>query len=175
MRDIRKIVIHCSDSPYGERDLIEGWHLDRGWQSIGYHYVILNGRIEGSYDYQADKDGTIQLGRDLDDDGDVDEHAGAHAFGLNPTSLGVCLIGPAFTPHQIRVAHGVAAGLVERYGLEVDDVIGHKETPHERAKPARERKTCPELDMGAFRRNVQDVIVGIGIAKDISEGLGSDG
>ena len=43
MREIKKIIIHCSDSEFGDAALIDKWHKERGWTGIGYHYVILNG------------------------------------------------------------------------------------------------------------------------------------
>ena len=38
-----RITIHCSDSEWGNADVIDEWHKKRGWDGIGYHYVILNG------------------------------------------------------------------------------------------------------------------------------------
>ena len=42
MRDIKRIILHCSDSP-DENDkvdakMIKTWHKERGWKDIGYHY-----------------------------------------------------------------------------------------------------------------------------------------
>jgi N-acetylmuramoyl-L-alanine amidase len=59
---------------------IRQWHLDRGWLDIGYTYVIR-------------RNGSVEKGRDLDNDGDVDEEIGAHALGHNSHSLGICLVG----------------------------------------------------------------------------------
>jgi N-acetylmuramoyl-L-alanine amidase len=76
MRKINKIVIHCADTPRGvEFDSldIKKWHLERGFSDIGYHYVIL-------------LDGTIELGRCL-------KKQGAHARGVNKSSIGICYIG----------------------------------------------------------------------------------
>lgn len=78
MRKIDKIIVHCSDTPEG-RDVraeeIRRWHKAKGWQDIGYHYVI-------------DLDGTIEAGRDI-------ETAGAHTQGQNATSIGICYVGGA--------------------------------------------------------------------------------
>lgn len=77
MRDINRIIIHCSATPEG-RDIdaatIRGWHVnERKWSDIGYHYVIkLNGEIES--------------GRPLD-------ISGAHVKGHNADSIGICYIG----------------------------------------------------------------------------------
>ena len=79
MREINRIIIHCSATPEG-RDVdaatIKKWHTEeRGWSDIGYHYVI---KIDGS----------IESGRPLD-------VAGAHTKGHNADSIGICYIGGA--------------------------------------------------------------------------------
>ena len=76
MRDIDKIIIHCSATPEGvffDASRIDKWHRDRGWSGIGYHYVIL-------------LDGTIEYGRDI-------KKTGAHTLGHNTGSIGICYIG----------------------------------------------------------------------------------
>ena len=43
MRDIDKIIIHCSATPpdmHVDAERIDSWHKERGWSGIGYHYVI---------------------------------------------------------------------------------------------------------------------------------------
>ena len=76
MRTINKIIIHCSATQEG-RDLdaaeINRWHLKRGWNGIGYHYVVL-------------LDGTIEYGRSI-------YKQGAHVKGENEKSIGICYIG----------------------------------------------------------------------------------
>lgn len=76
MREINKVILHCSDTIEGAHidvDTIRQWHKARGWNDIGYHYVIY-------------LDGTIHKGRDLD-------IVGAHCRGNNKDSIGVCYIG----------------------------------------------------------------------------------
>lgn len=76
MRDIDKIIVHCSATQEG-KDLnaaeINRWHLKRGWKGIGYHYVVL-------------LDGTIEYGRNIDEQG-------AHVKNHNKGSIGICYIG----------------------------------------------------------------------------------
>lgn len=76
MRDIERIIIHCSATP-PKRDVtaddIRQWHLARGWADIGYHYVV---RL----------DGTVESGRPI-------TRQGAHARGHNKDSIGICYIG----------------------------------------------------------------------------------
>lgn len=76
MRNITKIIVHCSATPEG-RDFtvadIDKWHKARGWQGIGYHYVVY-------------RDGSVHEGRNI-------AVAGAHTSGHNKNSIGVCYIG----------------------------------------------------------------------------------
>lgn len=76
MREIKKIIVHCSATPESMdvgAEEIRRWHKERGWSDIGYHDVIR-------------RDGTLEKGRDM-------SIAGAHAKGHNFSSIGVCLIG----------------------------------------------------------------------------------
>lgn len=97
------VVIHCSDSAFGNAALITKWHIkERGWDNIGYHYVILNGKLS-SMAFNGMFDGSIETGRPLDDDNKIEwDEVGAHVRGHNTTSIGICLIGKPgrFTPSQ---------------------------------------------------------------------------
>ena len=76
MRLINEIIIHCSDTPEGRDTSLEeirSWHIARGFSDIGYHYVI---HIDGS----------VGVGRSLD-------KIGAHCYGHNRNSVGICYIG----------------------------------------------------------------------------------
>jgi N-acetylmuramoyl-L-alanine amidase len=133
MRKINKIVIHCSDSEFGNASLIREWHTkERGWQDIGYHYVITNGIVESAFSYDEDKDGVIEEGRPL-------EISGAHVKGHNKNSVGVCLIGKHhFTGKQLYNALPTLLRLlISAYKLSVDDVCGHTELDS--------NKTCPNF------------------------------
>lgn len=90
MAEKRKIIVHCSatppswmeeSSPEAKVAEIRRWHVEeRGWRDIAYAEVI-------------DRDGTRVKGRDLDGDGDTWEEIGAHTYGENDDSIGICLIG----------------------------------------------------------------------------------
>ena len=44
MRKISLIVVHCSAVRPWKRSSaadIDGWHKDKGWKGIGYHYVAI--------------------------------------------------------------------------------------------------------------------------------------
>jgi len=76
MRKINKIILHCSATPEGrQHDVadIRRWHLKRGFNDIGYHYLI-------------HIDGTIEEGRPL-------SKQGAHCSGQNRGSIGICYVG----------------------------------------------------------------------------------
>ena len=76
MRDIDKIIIHCSATREGEEfsvETIRSWHKKRGWADVGYHYIV-------------HLDGSISYGRDVD-------IIGAHTKGHNTGSIGICYIG----------------------------------------------------------------------------------
>lgn len=76
MREINKIILHCSATKEGELFTVEDidrWHKARGFKCIGYHYVI----------YQ---NGRIKNGRPVNE-------IGAHCKGYNKNSIGICYIG----------------------------------------------------------------------------------
>lgn len=76
MRKINEIIIHCTATPAGRNvsiGEIDRWHRARGFNGIGYHFVIA-------------LDGTVMKGRDI-------TLAGAHCKGHNANSIGVCYVG----------------------------------------------------------------------------------
>lgn len=75
-RKIDKIIVHCTATPEGRRvtvDEIRHWHRQRGFRTIGYHYVVY-------------LDGSVHAGRREDE-------TGAHCLGHNAGSIGVCYVG----------------------------------------------------------------------------------
>ncbi|MBS9781940.1 MAG: N-acetylmuramoyl-L-alanine amidase [Gammaproteobacteria bacterium] len=130
MREVKQIAIHCSATPEGidfSADDIRGWHKQRGWSDIGYHFVIrLNGEVE--------------TGRPI-------ERAGAHVKGYNSNSIGICLIGgedkdkqpkATFTDNQLIALKGLLAGLQSFYPNA--EILGHRDFPHV-------HKACPCFDV----------------------------
>lgn len=76
MRNINKIIVHCSATPEGRNftiKQIDAWHRQRGFNGIGYHFVIY-------------LDGSVHVGRPL-------HKSGAHCKGQNKNSIGICYIG----------------------------------------------------------------------------------
>ena len=139
------IVIHCADT-YPDMDVgaadIRRWHSDpkpkgRGWRDIGYHYVIR-------------RDGTLEDGRDTDGDGDVLDEIGAHAYGFNGRSIGICLVGGKsrktdradanFTAAQWRALAEIVQYLHDLYPAAA--VVGHRDLD--------DGKECPGFDVMAW-------------------------
>ena len=128
MQDIKTLVIHCSDTPNNE-DLsakdIHKMHLGFGWDGIGYHKIIK-------------KDGTIENGR-------PEYWIGAHAKGINSSSLGVCLIGrDDFTIDQFDALENVLLAWKKKYPHAV--IKGHHEA-------IETKKTCPNFDVKLWCKN----------------------
>lgn len=148
-----KIVLHCSDSGFGNAALIAKWHTlpkpnGRGWTGIGYHYVILNGWLTSTH-FNAKFDGHIETGRPLNDDPFIlKNEMGAHVKGFNTNSLGICLIGKSgkFTDNQLNTS------LVLIYQLENQfrDIELYQHGELDKAKPF-----CAGLDMTRFKENYQ--------------------
>lgn len=138
MRTIKKIIIHCSDSAFGNRDVIDVWHKARKWKGIGYHYVICNGYPATAMTYAADWDGRIEEGRPVSE-------AGAHVKGHNADSIGICLIGKAqnqFTPLQIKRLTALIEVLRGQYAIPLAQIYGHRDFD--------EGKTCPNFSVSQF-------------------------
>lgn len=141
------LIIHCSDSIYGDIELFRKWHLDNGWDDIGYNWVITNGVIKQKSQYKKEKDGILQVGRDT-------KFIGAHAKGYNESHLSICLAGRwHFTWAQFAVLFEQIKQIKADYipPLKVEDIIGHYEVDTQ-------GKTCPNIDMGSLRGYLQKIL-----------------
>lgn len=132
------IVVHCSatkpNQNIGARE-IRQWHIQRGWKDIGYQYVIR-------------RNGDVENGRPVD-------QIGAHAYGVNDKSVGICLVGGIgstglaennFTSVQLRVLRVLCTGLQKKYpGAKV---IGHRDVPGV-------TKDCPCFDVRSWYESDQ--------------------
>ena len=123
------IVIHCTQTPPGmdvDVDKVTQWHKERGFDTIGYHYLIK-------------RDGTLQEGRQQDE-------VGAHAVAVNGTSIGVALAGGGtpsmgwennFAPIQFETLKTILLKLKKDY--EIEKIIGHYQVD--------DKKECPSFDV----------------------------
>lgn len=122
---IEKIIVHCAASP-GDISAAEirEIHMAKGWRDIGYHFVIRT-------------NGTIETGRPVTEQG-------AHTYGQNPNSLGICLAGglsgkPDYTKAQWRSLEVLILGLLAKHNKNAG-IYGHNDFTN--------RKTCPNFDVG---------------------------
>jgi N-acetylmuramoyl-L-alanine amidase len=127
-KKIKLLVVHCSNTPdkknLGASD-IHKMHLGFGWDGIGYHKIIK-------------KDGSIEYGR-------PEFWVGAHVYGKNEISLGVCLIGTNnFTEKQFFSLNKVLYDWKIKYPQAV--IKGHNET-------IKTNKTCPNFNVYEWCKN----------------------
>lgn len=153
--DIRRIILHCSDTWDHQNwgfEHINEWHKERGWGGwkpldnpgfvvyCGYHYIIR-------------KDGVVEVGRP--------EHiVGAHCYGKNTGSIGICWVGKEdLNKKQRKSLFEICTVSCAVYGLTADDVYGHSEFS--------DHKTCPNFhksfantfsDMDDFRNQLREYI-----------------
>lgn len=126
-RHVYTVFLHCSASDNPDHDdvsVIKQWHLDRGWSDVGYHYFIK-------------KDGTLQIGRDL-------ERTPAAQKGYNTGSIAICLHGLLeynFTLEQFNTLRELCKEINSSY----KEITFHG---HNEVNP---NKTCPVF-------NVKDVL-----------------
>jgi len=129
MRKINQIFIHCSATKASQNVTVADitrWHKERGFRTIGYHWVIY-------------RDGSIHPGR-------PEEEIGAHVTGKNSYSIGVCLVGGIdakgkaeanYTDSQWLSLRNKVIELKKKYpGVEV---LGHRDAPA--------AKACPSFDV----------------------------
>jgi len=123
--NIKYLVVHCSDSPdnenLGARE-VHALHQSFGWHGCGYHRVIC-------------RDGTIEAGR-------PDYWVGAHVYGHNEESLGVCLVGRReFNAAQFDALEEVLRSWQSSYPKA--QILGHCDF-------VTTTKTCPNFDVSEF-------------------------
>ena len=153
MRNIDSIIVHCSATKAGQDFTaadIDCWHRERGFNGIGYHYVV---RL----------DGKLEKGRDV-------SLAGAHCRGWNERSVGICYIGgldangrPADTRTnaQKRVLYQIIMDLQREYNIL--QVLGHRDTSPDLngdgvIEPYEYVRACPCFDVREFLRNGRELL-----------------
>ena len=126
--EIKFLIIHCSDTPntdnFGAFE-IHKMHISFGWDGIGYHKVI-------------NRDGLIENGR-------PEYWQGAHTYGRNHESIGICLIGKdKFTLKQFNSLKITLKKLLLKYPKA--KIRGHSEV-------IKTDKTCPNFDVQKWVKN----------------------
>ena len=138
MRKINSIILHCSATSEGKHidtETIRQWHLQRGWDDIGYHYVI-------------ELDGSIHKGRD---EGTI----GAHCFGHNTDSIGICYVGgltsdgkqpkDTRTEEQKKSLYKLTKDLQDKYNIPLSEIHCHNEFAN---------KACPSFSIETFKEEL---------------------
>ena len=137
-RKINSIILHCSATVDGKQvtvDDITKWHKARGFNTIGYHYVIY-------------LDGTVHVGRNID-------VIGAHCEGHNTGSIGICYVGGIAKDHktpkdtrndaQRNALRELVKKLLDTYLLKPANVHCHNEYA---------AKACPCFKIEDFRKEL---------------------
>ncbi len=134
LKKIRFVAVHHSQRKIDSLKRIKNLHMKTyGWEDIGYHYLI-------------DKKGKIHIGRSK-------KFTGAHVYGHNKNSLGICLIGNFDEEHptkeQISTLIKFLKNKIKKYQIPIKNILGHREFPGV-------TKTCPGkfVDMGELRAGI---------------------
>jgi hypothetical protein len=146
-RDWQWIVVHHSATPSGDAAHFDRMHKDKGWDELGYHFVIGNGTDSG--------DGQIEVGPRWP----IQKH-GAHAKTpdqrYNNYGIGICLVGnfdlDRPTAKQMQSLARLTAYLMKTYSIRPDHVLGHRDTGR--------ATDCPgeHMDMAQLKRMVQQAL-----------------
>jgi N-acetylmuramoyl-L-alanine amidase len=148
----RWIVIHHSATTTGGAAAFDKMHRAKGWDELGYDFVIGNGTDT--------HDGLIEVGPRW-----TKQKIGAHAKTpdnrFNEYGIGICLVGnfdvERPTPAQIRSLTKLVAYLMKTYQISPDRVLGHRDTkptecPGQYMNVALIRHQAAQLaDMGALQ------------------------
>jgi N-acetyl-anhydromuramyl-L-alanine amidase AmpD len=124
VRPWRWIVVHHSATDAGSADIFDRAHRARGWDELGYHFVICNGN--------GGEDGRIQVGSRW-----TKQKWGAHCKTpdnrYNDYGIGICLVGDTEksrpTAAQLASLARLTSYLADRYDIPASCVIGHGEAP----------------------------------------------
>ncbi len=122
-RPWRWIVIHHSATPTGSASQFDRMHKEKGWDELGYHFVIGNGNGSGN--------GQVEVGGRW-----RTQKWGAHAKTAdnryNDYGIGICLVGnfDVERPSAAQLASlaKLVAFLEKTYRISGDRVIGHGDT-----------------------------------------------
>ncbi|MFA6134977.1 MAG: peptidoglycan recognition family protein [Phycisphaerae bacterium] len=146
-RQWRYIVIHHSGNEKGNAAEFDLMHRRRGWDELGYHFVIDNG--------QGGRDGAIEVGSRW-----KSQKWGAHCGGTpnneyNTQGIGICLVGD-FSNHmpsqaQLESLCRLVSYLAATCEIEPENIVGHRDAP-------RARTECPgDVLLGYVHTSLRDL------------------
>ncbi len=122
----RYIVIHHSATDNGSAAEFDVHHRKRGWDELGYHFVIDNGK--------GGPDGRVEVGNRW-----KTQKTGAHTGGTpgneyNKDGIGICLVGDFRnrlpSAAQLASLRRLVGYLVDRYHIAPENIIGHCDAPN---------------------------------------------
>jgi N-acetyl-anhydromuramyl-L-alanine amidase AmpD len=115
-RDWKIVVLHHSATPAGGMAAFDRMHKARGWDGVGYHFVVGNGTDT--------PDGALETTFRW-----REQREGAHAKGWNDLGIGVCLVGNFEetdpTPAQLETVKRLVRWLRARFSIPPERVVGH--------------------------------------------------
>ena len=143
-RPIERVFIHCSASDHPDHDsvkVIDEWHRERGWNGVGYHYVIV-------------KSGDIEVGRPL-------EVTPAAQRGNNSGTIAICVTGlHHFSAQQAHSLLELCMDIDDAYKEIIAPVTfhGHCEVANKLC-PVFDYKQVLRLDADGYMLNTQPSIL----------------
>ena len=150
-RSWQAIVIHHSATPSGGAARFDREHREKGWDELGYDFVIGNGTDTG--------DGQIEVGSRW-----TKQKIGAHAKTpdnwFNEHGIGICLVGnfdgSRPTAAQMRSVAKLVAYMMRTYNISASQIVGHGET---------KRTDCPGrlLSVAEVRRLASQILLSDGV------------
>ena len=122
-RSWQSIVIHHSATPVGGAARFDREHKEKGWDELGYDFVIGNGTDTA--------DGQIEVGPRW-----LKQKVGAHAKTpdnwYNEHGIGICLVGnfdhSRPTAAQLRSTAKLVSYMMRTYHISADRIVGHGDT-----------------------------------------------
>lgn len=134
LKKIKFIAVHHSQRKIDSVKRISNLHVKiNKWEDIGYHWLI-------------DKRGKLHQGR-------LEKFIGAHVYGHNKNSIGICLIGnfdeESPTKKQIQTLIKFLKQKTKKHKIPIKNILGHREFPNV-------IKTCPGkfVNMDEIRKSV---------------------
>ena len=126
------IVVHHSATPNGCARSFDRYHRDKGWDELGYHFVIGNGTDT--------PDGLVEVGSRW-----YKQKHGAHCKTpdnyFNEHGIGICLVGDFTktrpTQRQLASLERLVGFLCDRCGISPARVVSHGSVTHKTACPGR--------------------------------------
>jgi hypothetical protein len=144
------IVIHHSATPSGNMALFDKEHKAKGWDGVGYDFVIGNGTDSGDGQVEVTPRWPIQKW-------------GAHAKTVdnryNEYGIGICLVGNFDIDHpsakQMQSLTRLVSFLMQTYHIAPENILGHRDT---------KQTDCPGrlLDMAMVRRLASQALASAG-------------